>query len=367
MFEPGQTVTETVSVNETSDRVILENNLVRVELLWDGTLDSMFDKRVQREAIEHGQSGNRLVYFEDEPNNWDAWDVDIFHLEKRSVCPPAHTVRVIERGPLRAAVEILADLSATSRLRQVVTLTAISPRLNFQTEVEWHERHQFLKVEFPLNLRAQQATFETQFGHLQRPTHFNTSWDMARFEVVAHHWADVSDPDFGVALLNDSKYGYAVHGNVMRLSLLRSSTAPDPEADQGTHLFSYALLPHPGGPQLSGVIEEGYAFNVPMTVAPSQAEPGEVSYFTSDNPAVIIETVKKAEDSRAVIVRLYEAHGTHAKTRLSSPLTVKRATVCNLLEEDLVEEGSTAPLDWSQNGAGLSFRPFEIKTVKLQL
>ena len=125
----------------------------------------------------------------------------------------------------------------------MVSLTALSPRLEFTTEVDWHEDHKFLKVEFPLNLHADYATYEIQFGHLRRPTHFNNSWDMARFEVCAHRWADFSEPDYGVALLNDSKYGYSVYDNLMRLSLLRSPKMPDPQADMGQHNFRYAFAP----------------------------------------------------------------------------------------------------------------------------
>lgn len=354
---------EAVQLDENGDFITLENAFVRASLTRGGQLVSLFDKRASREVIEAGQSGNRFVLFDDQPNNWEAWDVDIFHLEKPFVLPGAIQAAVVERGPLRASVEFAWEISPNSRIRQVVSLTAISPRLDFATEVEWHERRQFLKVEFPLNLRAAQATYEIQFGNLQRPTHFNTSWDMARFEVVAHKWADVSEPDFGVALLNDCKYGHAVHGNVMRLSLLRAPTSPDPEADQGTHIFRYALLPHAGSPQMNGVIEEGYRFNMPVLVFPTGAEPQQRAFLQIDHPAVIIETVKKAEDSPDLIVRMYEARGTHASARLSSSLPVQSAVICNLLEDDL-EDGSTV---WQHDGAALTFRPFEIKTLKLRL
>ena len=153
------------------------------------------------------------------------------------------------------------------------------------------------------------ATYEIQFGHLRRPTHFNNSWDMARFEVCAHRWADFSEPDYGVALLNDSKYGYAVHGNVMRLSLLRAPKNPDPQADMGAHQFRYALLPHSDDPLDAGVIQAGYSFNAPLLVYPTQAQPGERSFFRLKGGSMILDTVKQAEDSEALILRLYEAHG----------------------------------------------------------
>lgn len=361
VFTPQTTSADTVRVVETPEAIILENELVRAAFGPDGSLTSLYDKRARREAIEPGKAANHFVLFDDEPNNWDAWDMDVFHLEKRYEVGAAKAARVIEWGPLRASVEFEYELGAASTLKQTVSLTAISPRLDFSSEVEWHERHKFLKVEFPLNVRAQNATYEVQFGHLQRPTHFNTSWDLARFEVSAHKWADLSESDFGVALLNDCKYGYATHGNVMRLSLLRATQSPDPVADMGRHTFRYALLPHPGSFQAAGVVEEGYRFNVPMQLRATSSAPGEASFFAVESNSVVIDTVKKAEDSEAIVVRLYEAHGAHGKTRLSSSLPIVSAARCNLLEEEDV------PMEWSNGGVTLDVTPFQIVTLKLAL
>jgi alpha-mannosidase len=363
VFNPSTTAFKQVAVVETGDRILLENEYVRAELHRDGSLASLFDKRAGRESIQPGQAANRFILFDDQPNNWDAWDVDVFHLEKHAAVPGAISCRVVEHGPLRGAIAFEYDLGANSRLSQTVMLSAVSPRLDFNTEVEWHERHKFLKVEFPLYVRAMNATYETQFGHLQRPTHFNTSWDMARFEVIAHKWADLSDSQFGVALLNDCKYGHATHGNIMRLSLLRSPTAPDPEADQGHHIFRYALLPHPGSPQAGGVIEEGYRFNSPLLVYPTAAAPIQHSFFSLNNPAIVLDTVKKAEDSNDIILRLYEAHGSHGTARLLTSLPVASVRRCNLLEDD--DDGNPTP--WPEGGFPFAVKPFEILTLKLSL
>ncbi|MGQ9840376.1 MAG: alpha-mannosidase [Anaerolineae bacterium] len=348
-----------VQVVETQSGFVLENSLIRAVFGRGGGLLSLVDKRVGRECIAAGATGNRFVLFDDHPANWDAWDVDIFHLEKRRAVAPAQAARVVEAGPLRAAIQFLYQLSPASTLAQTVSLTALSPRLDFATQVAWHESHQFLKVEFPLALRASEATYEIQYGYIRRPTHWNTAWDMARFEVPAQRWADLAEPDFGVALLNDSKYGYAVHDNVMRLSLLRSPKEPDPEADMGDQTFRYALLPHPGTPQQADVTMEAYRFNVPLLVGRTAAEPATVSFFNVDTPAIVIDWVKKAEDSDALIVRLYEACGTHARGRLTSPLPVHSAALCNLLEEE------EAPLAWQDGGTTLDLRPFQIVTLKL--
>lgn len=229
-----------------------------------------------------------------------------------------------------------------------------------RTEVDWHEYHRFLKVEFPLHLRAQSATYEVQFGHLERSTHFNTSWDLARFEVWAHRWADLSEHNFGVALLNDCKYGYSANGNVLRLSLVRSVKSPDPEADMGHHRFSYALLPHPGSFQDAGVVDEAYRFIVPLLVSPASGAPCEVSFFRVEPGSVVLDTVKKAEDSDDLILRLYEAHGSHGAFRLSSSIPVASAARCNLLEDD----GET--VEWSGGGMTLAVKPFELITLKLK-
>jgi alpha-mannosidase len=287
--------------------------------------------------------------------------VDVFHLEKKYGVGGAKSIRVIETGPARAAIEAEYTVGVNSTLKQVISLTATTARLDFANEVEWQERHKFLKVEFPFDIRSEEATYEIQFGHLRRPTHFNTTWDVARFEVSAHHWADLSEPDFGVALLNDCKYGCATQGNVMRLSLLRSPKSPDPVADMGHHTFRYAVLPHAGDFREASVIEEGYRFNVPMIAAPTGDAIGTVSFFGTSTDNVIIDTVKKAEDSEALIVRMYEAHGKRGTVRLTSQLPVTSASVCNLLEEQDV------PTEWVNGGTDIAITPFKVVTVKLQL
>jgi alpha-mannosidase len=268
-------------------------------------------------------------------------------------------MQIIERGPLRSSVVFTYRIGAGSALTQTVSLNAVSARLDFACEADWHERHKFLKVEFPIDVRAEQATYEIQFGHVQRPTHFNTTWDLARFEVCAHRWADLSEPDFGVALLNDCKYGHAVHRNVMRLSLLRAPTYPDPQADLGQHAFRFALLPHAGSFREGDVVAEGYRFNAPLIVRTSQADAHTYSYFTVDKPSVIIDTIKQAEDGEGLIVRLYEAHGTRGRLCLASALPFTRVSRCNLIEDEL------ETLEWNNNGVDLDVTPFQVVTVKL--
>jgi alpha-mannosidase len=357
-LQTPEDVSAQVTLLERENGFRLENDQLRADFNRQGGLTSLVHKASQRESIQPGAAGNTFVLYEDLPNDWDAWDVDVFHLEKKTVLPGAVRAEVLENDPLRVALAFEFPISAVSRLRQVVSLDALSARLDFACEVDWRERHQFLKVEFPLNLRAASATYEIQFGHVERPTHFNSSYDLARFEVPAHKWADLSEHDFGVALLNDCKYGYAAHGNVLRLSLLRAPTSPDPEADQGWHQFRFAVFPHTGSPQSAGVTEQAYRFNVPLLTGKGRGADIRQSFFTLDHPALIVDSVKKAEDSDALILRLYESRGTRGRVRLTSPLTVQSATLVNLLEDEL------APLDW-QDGVEFDFGPFEIITLRL--
>lgn len=348
-----------VSLNAAGGGV-LENTLVRAELDSSGRLVSFFDKRTGREAIAPGSLGNQFVLFADTPKNWEAWDVDMNHLDHRRLAgTPAAPLRIVSEHPLECAVEIHLALSGKSALRQIISLRAESPRLDFITEVDWHENQQFLKVEFPFDVRCDHATYEMQFGHVRRPTHFNTSWDQARFEVCAHRWADLSEPAWGVALLNDSKYGHACHGNVLRLSLLRAPRWPDPQCDRGRHAFRYALYPHAGSPQSAGVVSAAAAFNQPLHVAATDATERNESFISINNSNIVIDTVKQAEDAHALIVRLYESSGSLQRATLRTSLPFARAGRVNLLE-DVLES-----LPANAYGIPLMLRPFEIITLRL--
>jgi alpha-mannosidase len=352
---------DSASVRETITGFELENPYLLARFNHTGGLVSLFHKTTHRESIQPGALGNHFVLYEDLPNSWDAWDVDVFHLEKQLPLKSASRFEIIEKGPLRVALAFYYDISSISKMRQVISLDALSSRLEFHCEVDWHERHKFLKVEFPINVQAQFATYEIQFGHVQRPTHYNTSFDLARFEVPAHKWADLSETDFGVALLNDCKYGYSAHGNILRLSLLRAPTHPDPEADQGMHQFRFALFPHQGSPQLAGVTDEAYRFNVPLLVGNASGSDFKRSFFLLDHPALVLDTIKKAEDSNAIIVRLYEPRGARGTVQMTGSLPVQTASRTNLLEDELME------LNWTETGVQIDFNPFEIITLRLSL
>ncbi|HEY6032283.1 MAG TPA: glycoside hydrolase family 38 C-terminal domain-containing protein, partial [Gaiellaceae bacterium] len=345
------------TVVETGDAVrvdglVLENAHLRAELAEDGSLLSLVDKASGRETL--AAPGNRLELYDDLPNDFDAWDVDPFHLETRRDAPPASSWGVVSASALRGEIAFERPLGESSRARQVVRLDAGSRRLEFRTEVDWHESHVLLKACFPLAVRAPSATYEMPFGYAERPTHFSTSRDRAQYEVPGHRFADLSEHGFGAALLTDSKYGYSCHGSELRVSLLRSPKIPDPEADMGRHAFAYALLPHAGDWRDAGVLAEAMRFNAPLRWAASGS-----GSFASVDGGLLLDTVKRAEDSDALVLRLYEPHGGRgvARVRLAAPVTA--AVRANALEDD----GYALELDG--DAIVVPFRPHELVTVKV--
>lgn len=352
------TTDEPATIRQTREHFTLENKQIRAILRKDGTLTSLIHKPTGRETIDG--NANRFVLYGDQPVCYDAWNADVSHLQKRREIGPATSARVVQTDPLQVAVEFTFDISSKSHIRQRISLTAIARRLEFDCRVSWQESQKFLKVEFPTTLRSDEASYEIQFGHVRRPTHFNNRYDLARFEVCAHRWADLSEPDFGLALMNDSKYGYATHGSVMRLSLLRSPKYPDATADMGEHRFRYALMPHAGAVHQSDVVHEARRFNCPMLLQNTIKPIGERSWFALDNPAVVIDTVKRAEDGDEVILRLYESSGCVSDCSLMSSLPLKSVTQCDLLERD------KRRISIRKGVISLTMTPFEIVTLKLR-
>ena len=343
----------------------LENDFLRVELNQAGDITRIYDKVQGRDVLPPGQLANQFQAFEDRPLFWDAWDVDIFFEDKQWLAEPATSVTILEAGPLRATLEIRRRV-LNSDYVQRISLCHNRAQIDFDTTIDWREKHVLLKVAFPVDVLTPTATYEIQWGNVSRPTHRNTSWDWARFETCAQKWVDLSEGDYGVSLLNDCKYGHDIHHNVMRISLLRSPTMPDPVADQGEHHFAYSLLPH-AGDWRNGTIGAAYALNDPLLVhvpaQPIAVAPARLPtpFLMIDSPNVVIETVKQAEDGNGVIVRLYECGRTRGEVTLQVGTTVAAAWRTNLLEENqasLAVDGRTVTIP---------IRPYAIVTVRLQL
>ena len=355
----GDQPASSVSVAED----VLENRFFRIELDEQGMLASVYDKRGDREVLGQGSRGNVLQVFEDKPLSFDAWDIDIHYQDKMWEVDDVESVRVVETGPVRGGIEIRRRLGRSSIVQRVFIYDAL-PRVDFETEVEWHEKHTLLKVAFPVDVRSAQATYEIQFGTVERPTHWNTSWDWARFEVCGHKWADLSEGDYGVSLLNDCKYGHDVKDDVLRLTLLRSPTAPDPQSDEGHHEFTYSLYPH-SGDWRTGTVRQGYQLNYPLHAVQADGNqgglPASFSLVETDRENVVVDTVKLAEDGDELIVRCYEAHGQRGNVTLHFGRPVTEAFECNLLEED------RRPLTPQGDRLALHVTPYQVRTVGVRL
>jgi len=343
----------------------LENDFLLVEFNSNGDITRIFDKKAKREVLAPNSIANQFQAFEDRPKSWDAWDVDIFYDDKMWLAEPAESIKTIEFGELRQTIEIKRKIQ-NSEYTQRVSLNHNSPRLDFDTSINWTERHTMLKVAFPVDILALQATYEIQWGNVTRPTHRNTSWDWARFESCAQKWVDLSEGDYGVSLLNDCKYGHDILNNVMRITLLRSPTMPDPMADFGEHQFKYSLYPHIGNWN-EETQREAYLLNDPIIVYESKVKGRTLnvtfhsSLVSCDSSNVIIETVKQAEDGDGLIVRLYESQRKRGQVRVQVGGEVECAWETNLLEED------QSQLQVESNQVILNVRPYQIVTLRLKM
>lgn len=342
----------------------LENPYYRIELNAQGQLTSVYDKRNQREVLAEGARGNVFQAFEDKPMAFDAWDIDLYYQEKMQEVDNLLGAWVEESGPMRGVLRLQWRFY-DSTITQWLTLYHHSPRIDFRTEIDWQEQQVLLKVAFPVEIRSNRATYEIQFGSIERPTHWNTSWDYARFEVVGHKWVDFSEGNYGVSLLNDCKYGHDVKDNVMRLTLLKSGIRPDALADKGRHHFTYSLLPHAGGWQTAGVVQQAYDLNYPLHAREVAARAGgtlptRVALAELDSDAVILETVKQAEQDDALVVRVYEwKQARHSAVRLRFARPIRRAVACNLIEEE------ECPVEHDTERITFSIAPYEVRTFKV--
>ncbi|KAF7713764.1 Alpha-mannosidase [Penicillium ucsense] len=363
----------------------LQNGKLKVDI-QDGVIVSLFDVDAQREVIPKGGKAGQLVIFDDKPLYWQAWDVEVFHLESRKELKSTKTA-IAENDPNRVSVVTETKISDKSWVKTTISLSASvssDPSLvEFESEVVWHETMKFLKVEFPVDVTNTEASYETQYGIVRRPTHYNTSWDMAKFEVCCHKWADLSEYGYGVSILNDSKYGFATCGNLMRLSLLRAPKAPDAHADMGRHHIRYAMLPHSGNLDVR-TVRAGYNFNHPLVIEQGDAEASKCKAAFSalsvqGNTSIIMDAVKRGEDDedvstgglstrpgQSIILRAYESMGGKARASIHSSLPIKRVWKCNILEDDQEELKILKAKDTTVS-VDVELRAFEVGTYRLQL
>ena len=349
------------------DAVEVDGSTMRnalVQVTWDekGDVTSIVDRRTGREVLRPGRALH-LELGPDHPVEYDAWDLERWAQRLASPLDGCEGIEVSAAGPLLASVRVRRRFGA-SIIDQQFTLRAGSARLDVALEVDWQEDEQLLSLVVPIDVRATSAACEIQLGHVHRPTHVNTSWDAAKFEVCAHRWVDVSEPGFGVAVLNDGRYGHAVQGDAIRVSVLRAPRYPDPDADRGRHRVTVAVLPH--GPGLAQVVHEAEALNLPLRPIGHRPGAGQDrgdrwSLVEVGHPGVQVTAVKPADDgSGDLIVRLHEALGDRVHAHISALHPLTSAWRTNLLEEagaaETVADGEVA----------LALRPFELVTLRLR-
>ena len=342
----------------------LENDLVQVTFLADGSIGSVYDKALRRDVLAPGERANVLAVYHDDGDAWDFPEDYAAAGYEQMTLTGSHAY--ID-GPQAVVEQRYAY--GRSTLTQRISLTAGSKQVVFATEADWQEDERMLRAIFPLNVYADAVNCEIQFGHLKRPTHRNTMWDYAKDEIAAHQWIDLSQPDFGAAILNDCKYGYSANGHTISVHLLRSPSYPDPSCDRARHRFNYALLPHEGDFIAAEVYKAGYEFNTPLAVVEATGSQGghlpadRFSAIALEGAGVMIEAVKKAEDENALVVRLYETSGASASVTLQVNLPHASAALADLMERE------TEALAATEAGGGyeLRFAPFEIKTVKVHI
>lgn len=349
--------TQTPNLDQPN-QLILENDFIQYKFTSTGELLTAFDKEIGQPILASGQKGNIFTLYEDHPNNWDAWDIDFFYRKAFIENAKSLQAKPLTYGSVRQGIQF--DLSiGNSTISQKVYLSRNNKRLDFSTTVDWKEKHKMLRVAFPTNIRSENASFDIQYGYVKRPTHNNTSLEKAKFEVVAHKYADLSDHDYGVAVLNDCKYGYHVKDNLIDLNLLRSPTNPDPDADIGQHTFTYSLYPHTGDLIHSDVISESARLNHPLILFDGYRSDDVCPPASLTGEGLSMEVLKKAEKDGCLILRIVETLGKTSTGTLSSISTKTTWIKTNLMERNDTEsfQGQTLTVH---------LQPFEIQTWKLQ-
>ena len=372
-----------VTSTDGSDGVVLDNGLVRVVIDGNGHVASLVDLTTGREAVAPGQVAGVLQLHPDLPVEYDAWDIEDFDVRRPTPVTQTDEVTLLDAGPMMGRVRV-SRTEGPSRFEQTYELAAGTKRLDVRCYVEWGHRERLLKVAFPLDLHTDQVTREIQFGQLTTPIHTNTSWDTARFEFCAHRWVHVTEPGFGVAVLNDCKYGYdaqrtrssladgtEVPTTTVRLSLLKAAVWPDPVQDEGEHTFTYSLLVGDGRLDDGVVVAEGYRLNQPprqlhigatgerSPLAPPTGTP----VVASDSPTVVVEAVKPADDgSGDVVVRCYESAGGRARTTLRLGFAATAARTTDARERDLPGHSDAPVVDGT---VAVELRPFEVRTLRI--
>ena len=357
------TVKEVVTTNNISiSDSRIENSAYIIDFDKNYNITSIYDKRYDKQVVKEGCLANRIEVFEDLPYQYDNWEISSYYKQKKWTVDDVSGFEIIDDGA-RAGYKITRKF-LNSTITQNIYVYDNSPRIDFETNIDWKQKHIIVKAAFPLNIHTDKATYETQFGYIERPTHENTSWDAAKFEVCAHKYADLSEDDYGVALINNCKYGHNAEGSTLKLTVLKCGTFPYEEADKCMHEFTYSLVPHAGNHKKGGVIQCAYDLNrslAAIEACGNGSMANEFSFVKCDKENVIIETVKKAEDSNALVIRAYDAYNRRGNTTFEFGFDIKKAYICDLMENKLSE------LDISDSRkVSANIGTFEIVTIMVE-
>ena len=349
------------SVLKTADGFVITTPFAKLDMAADGSFTSLLDLSENRQVWKAGEAGNRLRIYEDKPIYYDNWDIDVFYTERYWDLDEPASIAVTSVGPLCLQITVNRSFMH-SRMTQDIRFYAHSPRIDFNTWVDWKEHQYLLKAGFPVDVHTDEAAFDIQFGNVVRKTHTNTSWDRARFESCGHKWMDVSESGYGVSLLNDCKYGHSVREGCIELTLIKSGIEPNPDTDNEKHVFTYSLYPHQGTWREADTQKEAADLNQPLS-AVNGGIPGESYGFAGvKGDSVVLETVKRSEDGDGIILRLYESRNKRVNAKVSLSCAPVTVTECNLLEEPVDEAGG---LMIDQDGFSFVIKPYEIKTYKV--
>ena len=345
-------------VFEVSGRTLV-TPFYEISLNECGQITRLYDREFDREVLQEGARANVFQMFEDKPLDFDAWDVDIFYQDKMREITELTRFEVIRDGDLRMKVHMEWKYMS-STVSQDMILYSGCRRIDFQTRVDFHERQQLLKAAFPVNIRSTYATYDVQYGNVRRPNNWNTSWDQAKFESVAHRWADLSERNYGVSILNDCKYGHDIKDNVMRITLIKGAVRPDYLQDQGLHEFTYSLLPH-GGDFVEGrTVQEAFDVNEPMKAVAGRVTLPFRSFLTFDNDQVELDAVKKSEDGKYLVVRFHEYAGSRQNVMMKMGFEFVSWAEGDLMERKIGK--------WSgEKEITMEVGAYEIKTVLIEI
>jgi len=356
-IEKGESI---VTVETQQAPQVLETPFYQLSFNEQFEITSLFDKKASREVLPEGKYANRFVLYEDLPMGYDAWDVDIYYKKKPYTIAGLQKATLIEQGPIRTTIETKRQFE-NSTIIQHIHFYEKNPRIDFETWIDWQHEHNLLKVEFPVAVNTLEATFDIQYGNVKRPVHTNTSWDKARFEVCGQKWADMSEGDYGLSIMTDSKYGYDVDYQKIGLTLLRAPMDPCPNLDKGEHYFIYSIYPHTATWKEANTVDLAFDLNVPFLVEKTKAAPVvSKPWLACDAPNVVIDSIKQAEDGSGWIIRLYEDQNRTTTATLNFEEPLDSLYLCDLTENDL----KAVPVGGNQ--IQVEFKPYEIQTIKLK-